>query len=373
MRAHFLIAIICLSVVQLPVGSAQIPTAAISLTCDSSDNVSHLYQYSLDDASNASVDFDAHYDNITCVASNPTAYIERVAISVDTNFPIALTAPSDIVVGGNSETSFSVLVDVNLDFISNYNKLTQYWLSVNASVQEISGVPPANVATSSHVQSNLTLSSIVQGSKVGLEAPFFSGDIYDGSSWRSFNSDSSFNYGSTAPFSSEWMALQFIDLNCPSCMEAAEKMELWNEQFSPLNSTEFSPNVEILTSVSKLINISPTYDFEVNSAGTTFSTATGEAVVYVSLDAGDDLSWSTVIVQMKAEGGVYVECTNPDKTSSTGCAVDDNDDGKWAFGEEVTISEGSDDVCSGGTCEVQIKILDRSTNKLIYESNTINA
>ena len=115
------------------------------------------------------------------------------------------------------------------------------------------------------------------------------------------------------------------------------------------------------------------YDFEVDSAGTTFSTATGEAIVYVSLDAGDDLSWSTVIVQMKADGGVYVECTNPDKASATGCAVDDNDDGKWAFGEEVTISEGTDDTCSGGTCEVQVKILDRSTNKLIYESNTINA
>ena len=115
------------------------------------------------------------------------------------------------------------------------------------------------------------------------------------------------------------------------------------------------------------------YDFEVNSAGTTLSTATGEAIVYVSLDAGDDLSWSTVIVQMKADGGVYVECTNPDKVAGTGCGITDNDDGKWAFGEEVTISEGSDDTCSGGTCEVQIKILDRSTNKLIYESNTINA
>ena len=115
------------------------------------------------------------------------------------------------------------------------------------------------------------------------------------------------------------------------------------------------------------------YDFEVNSAGTTFSTDTGQAIVYVSLDAGDELSWSTVIVQMKADGGVYVECTNPDKATSTGCAISDNDDGKWAFGEEVTISEGSDDTCSGGTCEVQIKILDRSTNKLIYESNTINA
>ena len=115
------------------------------------------------------------------------------------------------------------------------------------------------------------------------------------------------------------------------------------------------------------------YDFEVNSASTAFTTAGEEAVVYVSLDAGEDLSWSTVIVQMKADGGVYVECTNPDKVAGTGCDITDNDDGKWAFGEEVTISEGSDDTCSGGTCEVQIKILDRSTNKLIYESNTINA
>ena len=115
------------------------------------------------------------------------------------------------------------------------------------------------------------------------------------------------------------------------------------------------------------------YDFEVNSANTAFTTAGEEAIVYVSLDAGDDLSWSTVIVQMKADGGVYVECTNPDKVAGTGCDITDNDDGKWAFGEEVTISEGSDDTCSGGTCEVQIKILDRSTNKLIYESNKINA
>jgi hypothetical protein len=116
------------------------------------------------------------------------------------------------------------------------------------------------------------------------------------------------------------------------------------------------------------------YDFTVNDAGTALSTSTGEAIVYVSLDTGDDLSWSTVNVQMKADGGVYVECTNPDKTSAAGCAVSDNDDGKWAFGEEVTISEGSDDICDGtGTCEVQVRIIDRRTNNLIYESNTINA
>ncbi len=111
------------------------------------------------------------------------------------------------------------------------------------------------------------------------------------------------------------------------------------------------------------------YDFTVSETGSAGTTAGGEAVVYVSLDAGDDLSWSTVIVQLSTDGSAYVECTNPDKTAGTTCAVSDNDDGKWAFSEEVTISEGSDDLCGAGTCDVQVKILDRSTNKLIYESN----
>ena len=111
------------------------------------------------------------------------------------------------------------------------------------------------------------------------------------------------------------------------------------------------------------------YDFTVSETGSTGTTAGGEAVVYVSLDAGDDLSWSTVIVQLSTDGSAYVECTNPDKTAGTTCAVSDNDDGKWGFSEEVTISEGSEDLCGAGTCDVQVKILDRSTNKLIYESN----
>ncbi len=58
------------------------------------------------------------------------------------------------------------------------------------------------------------------------------------------------------------------------------------------------------------------------------------------------------------------------KTSDIGCVVSDNDDGKWAFGEEVTISEGSDDLCDG-PCDIQVKILDSAANKLIYESNYI--
>ena len=108
------------------------------------------------------------------------------------------------------------------------------------------------------------------------------------------------------------------------------------------------------------------YDFAVSDAAGTPTADAGEELVYVAMDNGEDLSWATVIVQL-SDGGSYTECTTPGQTAGTGCAVSDNSDGKWAFGEEVVISEGSDDICSGA-CTLQVKILDKASNKLIYES-----
>ena len=111
------------------------------------------------------------------------------------------------------------------------------------------------------------------------------------------------------------------------------------------------------------------YGFKVSDAAGTPSSENGDMLVYVVMNQGSDMSWSNVIVQMSVDGGAYLECTNPDQATDTGCAVSDNDDGKWEFAEEVTISEGSDDLCSG-PCDVQVKILDRGNQKLIYESST---
>ena len=108
------------------------------------------------------------------------------------------------------------------------------------------------------------------------------------------------------------------------------------------------------------------YGFAVTDAAGSPTATGGEDLVYVSLNAGDDLSWATVIVQMSSDGA-YTECTNPGQAADTGCAVSDNGDGTWAFGEEVTVSEGSDDICASA-CSVQVKVLDRASNKLIYES-----
>ncbi len=111
------------------------------------------------------------------------------------------------------------------------------------------------------------------------------------------------------------------------------------------------------------------YGFEVSDADGTPTSENGDELVHVVMNQGSDMAWSNVIVQLSVDGGAYLECTNPDQASDTSCAVSDNDDGMWAFAEEVTISEGSDDLCSG-PCDVQVKILDRGNQKLIYESST---
>ena len=113
------------------------------------------------------------------------------------------------------------------------------------------------------------------------------------------------------------------------------------------------------------------YDFSVTDAAGTPGADGSEALVYVAMDNGDDLSWASVIVQVAADNGVYNTCTNPNEAVDTGCAVSDNDDGSWGFGEEVTISEGTDSICDDA-CSVQVKVLDRSSNKLIYESTVTN-
>ena len=113
------------------------------------------------------------------------------------------------------------------------------------------------------------------------------------------------------------------------------------------------------------------YDFDVIDASSeTPTSAAGEDLVYVSMTNGDDLSWSSIAVQMSVDGGYYSTCTNPDQASDTGCVISDNGDGKWSFGEEITISEGSDDLCDD-SCGVQIKILDMASNKIIYESTSV--
>ena len=113
------------------------------------------------------------------------------------------------------------------------------------------------------------------------------------------------------------------------------------------------------------------YGFDVIDASSETPTSTaGEDLVYAMMTQGDDLNWAEIIVQLSVNGGAFIECTQPGQSADTSCHVTGNGDTYWGVGEEVTISEGSDDLCSG-PCDVQIKILNAVDNKLIYESTTV--
>ena len=133
--ATFIIVILFLSLTPItPHSSAQVPTAAVSIECEPSVN-----------GSNVMIDVEPGSDNYgsaICTVSNPTAYIEKVEIEV-TSDVISYSAPGSIYVSGGSEEEFTVGLSGQTAM-----RTDTFEIKVKATVTELSGLPPVNVASS---------------------------------------------------------------------------------------------------------------------------------------------------------------------------------------------------------------------------------
>jgi len=136
-----------LMVVAVP-ASAQVSGAAVSMTCAPG-------QIQVEVKPGATLT-----GYTTCTVSNPTAYVEKVAIQV-TSDGLATAAPGDMYVGASQEVDFQVVVRANP-----YMQMQSRQLTVSAQVQEINNLPPPNTASS---QVN-ALINIMQFSIVQVEA-----------------------------------------------------------------------------------------------------------------------------------------------------------------------------------------------------------
>ena len=136
-----------LMVVAVP-ASAQISGAAVSMTCAPG-------QIQVEVKPGATLT-----GYTTCTVSNPTAYVEKVAIQV-TSDGLATAAPGDMYVGAGQEVDFQVVVRANP-----YMTMQSRQLTVAAQVQELNNLPPPNTASS---QVN-ALINIMQFSIVQVEA-----------------------------------------------------------------------------------------------------------------------------------------------------------------------------------------------------------
>ena len=95
------------------------------------------------------------------------------------------------------------------------------------------------------------------------------------------------------------------------------------------------------------------------TAGDT-SSATGEALVRVQMDGGQELNWGVVKISITVNGGTPQSCGT--YTSGSGCYYTkyqgSGDDAEWSTGEGIVIHEGTDDICDGdGSCFVAVNIV----------------
>ena len=125
-----LVAIICASLLVVPLpATGQVSGAAVSMICDDTMLVN-------DPLAGGS-------QNFSCTVSNPTAYVEKIAIQV-TGDGLATAAPDDMYVGAGAEETFNVTIQWNpMMFLTLQNRT----VTVSAQVQELNNLPPPNTAS----------------------------------------------------------------------------------------------------------------------------------------------------------------------------------------------------------------------------------
>ncbi len=125
-----LVAIICASLLVVPLpATGQVSGAALSMICDDTMMVNDPLA--------------GGPQNFSCTVSNPTAYVEKIAVQVSGD-GIATAAPGDFYVDAGQEETFNVTIQWNpMMFLTLQNRT----ITVSAAVQEQNNLRTAITAT----------------------------------------------------------------------------------------------------------------------------------------------------------------------------------------------------------------------------------
>lgn len=256
-----------LMVIPNSIGQNPTPTAAIEMDCDSDPiEVYHLYEIS--EGISFEVDFDPWINReLECTIYNPTSYQEVVEISYSiANSPEAMTLEIDdenITIGASSSENFTMSLILDEDVRYDVEPYSFYFVEITATVKEINGFPPANVASDTS-NSAIIIEDILQGSRLGFNvnpsaSQFYdgypiTGQLFNGDSWSNYTYSTLFDSETELPFNEPWNVIQFIDLDCPFCQQVADEMKIYSERYDYNNDTNQEPNVRFLTNVADIVD-----------------------------------------------------------------------------------------------------------------------
>ncbi len=98
-----------------------------------------------------------------------------------------------------------------------------------------------------------TANPIAIGTGVGQRAPDVEGKAYNGSSWYDFDFSSYFNQSwEEGNISGQWVAIEFMDTDCPYCQQTASDYGQWANAFSTNNPDWTGPHVNFIASATEL-------------------------------------------------------------------------------------------------------------------------
>ena len=248
------------------IGQNPTPTAAISLDCDSDPiEVHHLYE--VNEGISYEVDFNPWINrDFECTIFNPTAYQEVVEISYSiANSSEAMTFEIDqenITIDASSSENFTMNLSLSESIRYDVEPYSGYFVEITATVTEINGFPPSNVASDTS-SSAIIIGEILQGSRLGFNvnpSPTqdydgypITGQLFNGDSWSNYDYSTLFDSETELPFNEPWNVIQFIDVDCGYCQQIADEMKIYSEIYDYNNDTNQEPNVRFLTNVADIV------------------------------------------------------------------------------------------------------------------------
>ena len=102
------------------------------------------------------------------------------------------------------------------------------------------------------------------------------------------------------------------------------------------------------------------------------SDANDDRLILVTMSRGADLNWASVSVKISVDNGAPVTCSNGD--ASGNCDLVEfgtTGDQFWSVGDGVTIVESGQDLCTSGTCTIQVTITNTMEGKTLGTSTAI--
>ena len=109
------------------------------------------------------------------------------------------------------------------------------------------------------------------------------------------------------------------------------------------------------------------YAFGAEDATGSVTDGIDDNLIRVTMMQGSELNWASVSVRISIDGGAPITCSNPGDSTGVCELVEYGNTGDqyWSVGDGVTIIESGQDLCTSGSCQIEVTITNTQTEETL--------